>query len=171
MSKIERRKITVKLYPGNYASRLSALRDDITSALIAEESAPKRANTRSRAAALAREHDKLQTEAEEVALNVEVREISNIAWQRLADEHPPREQELGDQRAGMNIKTFPAALLRAALGDTDLDLDEMSRAHYMKLERAAWDLHNEGGDFPKVSAVSLLKQAKDTDSKPPPDSE
>lgn len=170
MTKIERRKVTVKLYPGNYASRLSALREEVTSALIAEESAPKRATSRSKAAALAREHDDLMAEAETAVVEVEVQEISNMAWQKLADEHPARKDEPRDQQSGMNMSTFPGALLRASVDD-GLDLDSMSRAHYVKLEKAAWALHNEGDDFPKVSVVSLLKQARDSDSKPQPDSE
>lgn len=171
MTKIERRKTSVKLYPGNYASKLEALLEQLNAAVIAEESAPKRAGTRSKAVALAREHDALLAEAEDAAVAVEVHEISNIAWQQLADQHPPVDGNERDQQAGMNMKTFPPALLRASIGDPSLDLDELSRAHFVKLENAAWNLHNGDDALGKFSAVSLLKQARDPDSKLHNDSE
>lgn len=173
-TKIERRHVSVPLYVGNYQNELNTLLEEAMAAQRDEESgvSPQRQGTRSKAIALARKYDALLAEANEAAINVEIHEISNTEWQQLADEHPPREGDAADKKLGMNAKTFPRALLVASLGKpAPIDLDEISPVHYTKLERAAWKLHNGDDALPLFSLVSLLKQARDPDSKQPNDSE
>ena len=122
--------------------------------------------------ALAKQYDTKAAEAEAAGVEVVINEISNTAWQKLADEHPPREDDERDKFNALNMSTFPAALLKVALDPAaSVDLDELSRVHYVKLERAAWNLHNGADEIPKESLVSLLNQQRDADSKPDSDTE
>lgn len=167
MTAIERRRKTVILYPGDIQRELDDLLERAMAAQRAEDSGlvQQRMGTASAAMELARQYDVKLAEAETQGARIELLEISHGAWERLADEHPPRKDESSDLRSGLNTKTFPAALLRASLGDSDLDVDELSQMHYTKLENAAWALHNEDDALPKFSLVSLLKQASEPDSK------
>lgn len=174
MTKIERRKTTVSLYQGNYQHQLAELEARAEAALIAEQSgaSPRRAGTKSEAARLAVEFDALVTEAEASAVKVDLFEISNTEWQKIADEHPPREGDPIDRQRGVNAKTFPTALLKASVDPAaGIDLDELSRLHFVKLANAAWDLHAGDDALPKYSLVSLVKEAREQGSKQQPDSE
>ena len=187
MTANERRKVTVKLYPGNYESELADLLDRAMAAKRKEDAAkeaegasgPQRAGQKSEVPPLAAESDRLAmqydtkaAEAEAAGVEVVINEISNTAWQKLADEHPPREDDERDKFNALNMSTFPAALLKVALDPAaSVDLDELSRVHYVKLERAAWNLHNGADEIPKESLVSLLNQQRDADSKPDSDTE
>ena len=187
-TKIERRRATVTLYQGNYEQELADL---FEAAMTAERletlASSKRANTRSQAGALAKQYDALLAEAESTAVKVTVWALSNSIWGPLADEHPPREDDAEDAKRGLNMKTFPPVLLCAALvapgeattvdefkaqGQTALDdIGDLSRLHYVKIERAAWNVNVGDEDIPKFSLVSLLKRQRDLDSKLPSDSE
>ena len=189
MTKIERRHATVTLNQGGYEQRLEDLWAEGLRANEAEQiSSTKRANTRSRALTIAKEYDELLAEAEAAAIEVTVWALSNTEWSVLADEHPPREDDADDKRRGVNVKTFPPALLKASLvnpatdgmtsvqdkvavgGLTLADLD-LSRAHYVKLETGAWNVNVSDDSLGKSSLVSLLKRQRDPDSKQPNDSE
>lgn len=164
---------SVTLYPRNFHAELADLMERMLLEFRKEESGetPRRAGTKSKANALAREYDAKLTEAEAAGVKVDLREISNMEWQELTDEHPPREGNKRDERVGFNLHTFPNALMRASVGETDVDLDNLSRVHGSKLEDAAWDLHNGDDALPKESMVSLLKQYRDNGSRRLPDSE
>ena len=171
MTKIERGSAAVLLYPGTAKRELQDLRDQYEAALNEDASSPQRASSKSKAPAKAIEHDKRLAEIEASAVRVVLLKISGTEYQKLSDDHPPREGNVLDQKLGLNIKTFLRALVRVSVADRELDLDTLSHAHLKKLEDEAWTLHNEDDDFPKVSLVSLHKQARDFDSKPPSDSE
>lgn len=184
MTKIERRRATVKLHHGNYEQDLADKQAEFEAALAAEETgSTRRKGTKSKAAALAVEWEKLKAEAAASAVEVTVWAISNTEWSTLADEHPPREDDAGDKARGVNMKTFPGPLLRASLvdpategmtsvhdkvavGTVTLAEMDLSRVHYVKLENAAWSINVGDDALPKYSLVSLLKQARDPDSKP-----
>lgn len=176
---VERRKAVVTLYQGDYQARLDDLIDRAAAALRDEAAAgPVRAGQKSKAMQLGREHDALLAEAEAAAVQVTLTEISHAAYQKLADEHPPRTDKDDDGKPahpedrahGVNMKSFPGALLRASLAD-DLSLDDLSQLHYIKLERAAWNLHAGDDALGKFSLVSRLTELRGSDSKPQPDSE
>lgn len=193
MPKIERRKTSVKLYLPEYEERISALRAEYAKARNDEETAPKRQGTRSKAAALAKEHDALEDEAEAAAIDVPLWAISYLDWNPIADEHQPRDDEDLDKQYGVNMTTFPADLLRASLVPADDlptrkagedidtllkrgqelldDLGDISRVQYVRLETEAWNVNAGDDALPKLSLVSLHKQQRDLDSKLPSDSE
>ena len=195
MTKIERRRATVILFQGNYEQELANL---FEAAMTAERletiSSSKRMGTKSEAGALARQYDTLLAEANSTAVKVTVWALSNSVWGPLADEHPPRDDVDEDKQRGLNMKTFPPVLLRVSLvapddtkdddgkglaipiliakGESAFDdLGDLSRLHYVKLERAAWNVNVGDEDIPKFSLVSLLKQQRDLDSKLRNDSE
>lgn len=170
--KIERRTATVTLNFGNYKAELADLQERMLAEFRKEEAAgPRRAGSKSKAAEMAREYDAKLAEGEAAGTTVTLHEISNVEWQELTDAHPPRDGDDRDKRAGWNTKTLPLALLKASLGETDLDLDALSPAHMTKLKDAAWNLHNADDALPKESMVSLLKQYREAASKLERDSE
>ena len=205
MSTIERRSTVVPLYQGAYAQRLADLLDETMAKQRAAEAAeadeesagPRRVGQVSlarqlatEAKSLAKQYDDLLAEAETRTVKVTLWEISYRHWSGLRDEHPPRDDDRRDATFGMNMKTFPSAVLRAslvpsdqsanitdltrlvALGQSILDeLGDISGMHYAKLEKAAWDMNVEDDALPKFSLVSLLTEASASDSTPPPASE
>lgn len=187
MPKIERRRATVTLYQGHYEPRLAELVEKIDKAEREEARGQQRNATKSKAMALAKEHDELVDEAAESAAKVTVWALSYLEFGPLQDRHPPRDDEPRDERSGVNMKTFPPALARCSLVEPgtakDLDdllvqgevalreLGDLSHLHYTKLERAAWDVNVGDDALPKYSLVSMLKRRRDPDSKPQPDSE
>lgn len=187
MPKIERRRTVVTLYQGHYEPRLADLVDRIDKAEREEARGQRRAGTKSSAMALAKEHDELVDEAADTAVKVTLWALSYQDWGPLQDKHPPRDGDQRDERSGVNMSTFPGALVRASLvapGEaSDLDdmlvkgevalreLGDLSQLHYTKLERAAWDVNVGDDALPKYSLVSMLKRRRDQDSKPQPDSE
>lgn len=187
MPKIERRRATVKLYQGNYEQELADLMEQALAAQREEElSSARRAGTRSKAMQLAKKHDELAAEAEATAAHVTVWAISYSEFGPLQDRHPPRADDAEDKQRGVNMKTFPEDLLFASLAEPDVgDLDEklaagkialrelgdLSQVHYIKLERAAWNVNVGDDAIPKYLLASLLKAQRGPDSKPQPDSE
>lgn len=176
MSKIVRRHATVTLHHGNYQQDLADLMEQAMAALRAEEAgATRRAGTKSKATALAKQYDDLLAEAEASATQVTVWALSHTEFDALTDDHPPRDGEAADQKFGLNMKSFPPALLKAALvepgtqgnGQAILDALDLSQVHYKKLETAAWNVNVGDDELPKFSMVSLLKQARDPESKQP----
>lgn len=190
--KIARRRATVTLYQGNYEQELADLFEaTMTADRVEASSGAKRANTRSQSNALAVKYDKVLAKAEATAVTVTLWALSNTVWGPLADEHPPRDDEPDDKQRGLNMKTFPPLLLRVSLvappaddeprltvdelkakGEAAFDdLGELSRLHYVKLERAAWNVNVGDEDLGKFSLVSVLKAQRDLDSKPPSERE
>lgn len=185
-AKITRRRAVVTLFQGNYEAELADLMERAMSALRVEEAGQKRAASKSTANALAREFDAKTAEAEETAEKVTVWALRYDQMQDLEDEHPARDGDATDARFGVNMRTFPKALLEASLVDpsTTSDLSEIKtagaaaladldvrKAHYKKLETAAWNVNVGDDNIPKESLTLLLKQARDPDSKQQPDSE
>lgn len=183
MSITDRRRTTVTLFSGQFEAELSDLFDRASQAQVAEATQPKRASTKSEAMRLAKEWDDKRAEAEKTARKVLVWAISYTHFGPLQDEHPPREDEAEDQVHGANMKTFPLALLKAALvtpadddtveqlkakGEAALEaLGGLSQVQYKKLELAAWAVNVGDDALPKFSLVSLLQQQRDPDSKQP----
>lgn len=188
MPKIERRRATVKLYHGHYQQALADLVDQAAAALRDEESGatPQRQGTKSKATKLALEYDALAKEAEETATIVTLYALRFDEADDLREEHPPREDDARDLNYGVNMKTYLPALVRCALvppGEAEdfedlkikgaaalIELD-LSRVNYSKLETAAWNVNAGDDEIPKDSLSSLIKRAREPDSKQPNDSE
>lgn len=189
MTKIERRRTTVPLYQGHYEAQLAELIDKVMAAERAEESGgARRFAGKSESMALAKQYDDLVTEAEDNAVRVTLWAIRYDQFGQLADDHPPRDDHAEDKLRGVNLKTFPMQLLLASLAPPDVDVDvvedlivagkmvlkdlgHISQLHYVKLERAAWDVNVGDDALPKSSLVSLLRQQRDGDSSQPEDGE
>lgn len=192
MTKIERRRLTVTLYQGNYEQELTDLaRETLAAAEVEGQQGPARTGQRSKAMNLAKKHDAKKAEAEATAVSVTVWAVSRKEWAELADAHPPRDGDSEDKRRGVNMKTFPEALLAVSLvepraveggiaehvsalsaeGQAFLDELDPSRVHYTKLETAAWNVNVGDDALPKYSLVSLLQAEREPDSKQPSEPE
>lgn len=185
---IERRRTVVTLYHGDDQAKLAELRDEVARAADREAIIPRRHSQKSEAARLAVEHDKLQDESEERAVKVMLWALTNDQFEQLSELHPPRDKNDGDAKFGLNMRTFPAALLRAALLSPDESpadvakavekgaarlaaLGDLTRLQVRKLESGAWSVNVEDDSLPKFSLVSLLRRERAGESAPQPDSE
>jgi hypothetical protein len=137
MPKIERRRAVVELYQGHYEAEIQRLMNEAMAAARMEEiGGTRRMSTKSKANALAAEHDKLVEEAEESSVKVTLWALSYREWDELKVDHPPRpdvpavldaegkevkplETFTADQLHGVNTETLPPVLLRAALADPE----------------------------------------------------
>lgn len=193
MPKIATRFRVVTLPQGDHDAALAALRREIASEQAAEDAVGGRFGSKSKAAAKAVAFDKLAAKAEADAAKVTVYALAFDEFDSLEELHPPRDGDKVDARAGYDRKTFPRALLKVSLVDPETvegetaedrfkdlvtkgdaafaELGRLSRLHYARLENEAWDVNVGDDSLPKFSAVSLLKAARDPDSKQQPDSE
>jgi hypothetical protein len=197
MTKIERRKIVVSLLPGNFEQDLADLAQEaIAAAEFEQQGGPKRAGQRSKAIDLAKKHDQMKAESDAVAVKVPVWALGYAELPALRETHLPREGVDEDDKPkfpldqvhGVNMQTFPHALLCASLVDPDnkhediaakvaagagiLDEDlDPSALHYKKLETGAWNVNMGGENLPKVSLVSLLMEASESESREPSEPE
>lgn len=186
MPKTSRRSAVVVLPRGDDLDALKRLREEVVAAHAEEEAMGGRFGARSKPVAKAKEFDKAKAKAEADADRVTVHEIAYSDYGPLQELHPPREEDAIDKRAGYNRKSFPAALMKVSLVEpdsaTDLEdliakgdaafseLGALSNVSYTKLLNAAWEIHTEDTEIPFYSAESLVRQLRDPDSKPQPDS-
>ena len=121
------RTATVTIYTGDYLDRLRHLERRHEAAVDAEESGPPRTNDEiPESVRIAEEHAALKAEAEAEALHVKLTTVRRSVYRKLADEHPPREGDKGDQALGVNALTFrevlvPAAITEVRQGDETRD--------------------------------------------------
>jgi hypothetical protein len=194
MTKPTRRYRDVVLPRGDQDAALAALRKEIADLQATENLTPRRASSKSKAAAKALEFDMLNAQAAKDATVVRVNELAYDEFGPLQDLHEPREGDELDKRVGYNRDTFSDALMKAALVEQDTaegstpeerlaDLvakgdaafaalkPRPSRLHYARLESAAWEVNVGDDSLPKFSAVSVLKAASERVSKLQLDSE
>lgn len=174
-------------------SELAVLRQQISAAQASENASVRRQGSKSKAAALALEFDKLNAQADKDARKVTINELAYDEFGPLQEMHPPRSDDELDKLYGYNRDTFPLALIKASMveqdaaeGDTpdemlaDLvakgeaafkELGRPGRLQYSRLETAAFEVNVGDDSLPKFSAVSLLKEAKERASRQQPDSE
>lgn len=178
--KLERRRSVVTLYQGGYHARIDALEEEVDR-LRESESVDKRHGTKSQAIVKAKERDDLVAEAEQSAIRVDVWAIDRRDWSKLADLHPPRDGERRDELYGVNMKTFPEALLvlsilapgegvtfedRLKLGEERLaPFEAASQVQWTRLVNGSWDVNVGDDSLPKSSLVSSLRAASERASK------
>lgn len=185
---ISRPSRVVKLYQGEYEARVTEAAERLTKAIEDEQKAGKRFGEKSLSMRVAQEYDDLIAEAEKAAVEVTVHAVGFRHFGALMDQHPPREDNKGDERFDVNMKTFPDELAEMSLadpstefGEDDVDavvklmrmvgrkrlkeLGDISRVHYVKIRDAAWDVNVSSDELPKFSAVSRLRELSETRSK------
>jgi hypothetical protein len=112
------------------------------------------------------EMDRLREEMQAGTVPFVLQALPEPAFQRLVDEHPPREKDgeadERDVRAGYDRSTFFHALIRASVVDPELDADDwsllfeeaLSPGQFMQLGLAALQINNQEVDVPFSSAAS-----------------
>lgn len=113
--------------------------------------------------AAAKKADDFADEANPRGVTVTLRTIGRKRWAELIKEHPPREDDAADVRQGVNLDTFPEALVPVSItaptfGDGELDefLDAISPAEFETLALGAWNLHKGLGADPKERLLSAV---------------
>lgn len=161
------REVSIPLYPRDIQAKLDAYDDQIEEAWTTESST-KRMGAKSAADELSAEKDALVKSVESDATRVVLRELDQRAFQRLNDEHPPRQNNRGDQQAGWNRETFPGALIRACMVSPEVT-DEQYAEFVEKCPPGRWGhlfeqaLEVTLGEvtLPKSSAVSTLRALRE----------
>jgi hypothetical protein len=183
---IKPRTTTVPLYQGDDLDRLQQLADAVNTwqdrldeAQKNAETAPPRGMldtedpvaTAASALQAAREaHDAFLAEAEPRAIKVTLEALGRKKFRSLADDHPPREGNEGDQAIGVNDETFKEALVPLSIvspkwdtsGEREEFLDSLALAQFRKLYLAAYLLNAADGADPKAltdSVPSLIESA------------
>lgn len=100
-------------------------------------------------------------EAEERGVHVILRSVGRSKWRELIEKNPPRENDADDQKAGINLDTFPEDLVPACItaptfgeGELDAFLEALTPAQFDTLSLAAWSLHKSSGADPKERRLS-----------------
>lgn len=107
--------------------------------------------------AAAEAHDEFKREALTRAVVVTVQALGRKRWRSLVDEHPPREDAAGDEAFGLNLKTFPDALVPVSIVDPVFDtpadrddfLDSLSDQQFEAVFWAAFRMNRHGGADPQ----------------------
>lgn len=116
--------------------------------------------------AAAKAADDFAAEAEPRGVTVTLRSLGRKKWADLVKEHPPRDDEPSDVRQGVNLETFPEALVPACIagptfGEGELEefLDSISPADFETLALGAWHIHKSLGADPKDRLLSVLEES------------
>lgn len=79
-----------------------------------------------------------------------LRALPSRKWSALVDEHPPRDGNRDDRVRGVNMETFPEALLMVSIVDPVMTpaqvghlIDTLTNAQYADLASVAWLLNRE----------------------------
>lgn len=102
-------------------------------------------------------HDEFKREAESRAVIVVVQALRRRQWRSLVAEHSPRDDNAADAALGVNLQTFPDALVPISVTEPKFDspadrddfLDMLSDVQYDTLFWAAFRLNRGGGIDPK----------------------
>lgn len=119
---------------------------------------------------LAAELDRVRAEMQEGTEPFKLRALSENAFQRLIDQHPPRrkgdEVDEVDAAYGYDRSTFPQALIQASTYEPELDDEDwallfdqaLSRGQFATLRTAAQLVNGQQVDVPFSSAASSESQ-------------
>lgn len=124
--------------------------------------------------AAAKAYDDAVAEALPRAVMATVTAVGRKTWRRLLAEHPPREDNEGDEALGFNEDEFPDALLEhfdAETGERSITapefnskaavtawLDELSDGVFMEIWTTAVRLNQGGSPDPKASLESQVER-------------
>lgn len=191
MSLFQPRTETVRIYGGDYHSRLEALqREVIEAAESVDRNGVARLGSKPEHVKLAEEYDVLASEAAEHRVEVVVQQIPRRVAKALRRAHPPRQigqdgvterEARGDGVLGVNEETFAEALVCGGTVEVDGtpveyrtvaepdmtpdDFDALSEGAFGVLYRAALDLNYGFVTDPKEGLLaSLLNQRSDETS-------
>ena len=170
---INRRTKSVLIYQGDDLARIEELAEEARSLAHQEAaSGPRVLGEGSAAEAAAKAHDDFVTEAESRAVKVVLTEVGRRRWRNLTGEHPARTGNKGDEAMGVNLDTFPEALLKASITEPQFPtaddladwLDMMNDGMFDRLFLEAFALNRSTSD-PKASLVSELMSRNAATSK------
>lgn len=117
---------------------------------------------------LAERIEALRAEMADSTVALRLRAMPHREWAKLAAAHKPREGEDVDQALGINMETFPAALIRASIVDPELDhdtwdtlADTLTFEQWDTLTTAAWNLNRREVSVPFSATASRILQTSD----------
>lgn len=159
----------VWLFPPRVGEELDALLEQVMDARDAavEPTGTERAGDEPEWEKLAAQHERKLKAAKKNGVKVVLGEVPETRERAIRDQHPPREGNAGDQRAGFNRDAAVSDLARAmwvepAWSDEEWQAWRASvpSRHWRKIERAVVGLSEEDfTDLPKQSIASLIRQS------------
>jgi hypothetical protein len=163
VNKIEPRIWKRTILQGEDEARLAELDAEVDRLEVASRRSG--GSTEALEAALAARNE-FAVEAEGRGVAVTLRAVGRKKWRELVEQNPPREGDEADQKAGINLDTFPESLVPACItgptmgeGEMDDFLDSLSPAQFDTLALAAWSLHKSLGADPKERRLSVLAES------------
>lgn len=119
--------------------------------------------------ALAKRIKKLEADMEEHSADFVFRRIPEDEWDQLVAAHPPREGNKGDERMGINAKTFAAPIVQSCcVSPKGMDTSAFepwwkglsSGQRDVLFYGGAWPANREPGEVPKsLSASSVIRRS------------
>lgn len=176
MTTFKPRQATIPIYQGDDLDHLQRLADDVNTwqerlddairnakdappLTMLEENPVVTADARLKDAREA--HDAFLAEAEPRAIKVVVQALGRKRWREIVDQNPPREDNEGDKRMGVNDSTFGDVLVPISMVEPQLSaneqadfLDALSMAQYRSIYLAAFLLNTATGEDPKALSDS-----------------
>ena len=169
---VQRRTETVPIFQGDDAAAIAAALADVNRATAMEAVGARRLNEVSPAQEAAEHYDEVVAEALPRAVTAMVRALGRKQYRQLRAEHPPREDDEGDEEAGYNREALHDALLEyydPETGETTVIaptfgskqtlvawLDDLSDGNFVQLAMAAVRVNEGGSPSPKASLASQI---------------
>ena len=114
---------------------------------------------------LAEKIEALRAEMVDSTISLRLRAMPHRDYAKLAGAHKPRKDEEVDRLLGVNMETFPAALIRASIVDPELDddtwnglVDALTFEQWDTLTTAAWNLNRREVTVPFSATASRILQ-------------
>lgn len=143
--------------------------EELSQRLESEQEGKKLSDSKS---PLVAEMDALVEQMDESTYTLTMEALSPDRWSELVAAHPPREDNPGDQRTGINLSTFYPEAIHESLVDPELDSEEvagllgmLSGGQFDEVTIVLWTLNRGKVDIPLSSSVWLTPESSDATSK------
>lgn len=170
MARIKPRTAEVTIYQGDDLAILRELQQIIQDAEKAEQvtGPPVLVGDASPLADAVAAYNAALEEATPRAVTFVFHAISRLKFKLLTAAHPPRDDDKGDEVLGLNMDTFPRALIDACWVDPtvpaeerDGEIDSLRDADFTMAWGAAYSVNRAAGVVPKALPVSGLTPKSD----------
>lgn len=128
----------------------------------------RRMGEKSEAVTLAEQLLALRDEMADAMLDIRIRALPRVEWQRHVREHPPKPDDEKDEAMGIDFDALMAVVTPLCVIDPELDEEDweqlenvLSSADYDRILGAVWEVNRSGVDLPKSRLASLVMAESD----------
>lgn len=171
-AKLAERSVQVCLR-GDLAAEHDELERRLTNARAGDRAREQRGTSRrmgekSEAVTLAEQLLSLRDEMADAMLDIRVRALPRVEWQRHVRENPPKPDDEKDSAMGVDFDALMAVVTPRCIIDPVLDDEDweqlnnvLSSADYDRILGAVWEVNRSGVDLPKSRLASLVMAESD----------